>query len=246
MRIKLKITYDGTNYCGWQRQKNGISIQEVLETAINKLTGETVAVTASGRTDSGVHALGQVAHFDTSSAIPPQRFYLALNTVLPNDIKVIDSERVSEDFHSRYAAKKKTYRYSIYCSNVTLPLKDRFSEQVSEELDYEKMKEACKRFEGEHDFIGFASQDMSVKTTVRTIYSCKLVIKADENEFYIEVCGNGFLYNMVRIMCGAVLAVGKGEASTEDINKTLETGNRNQRFKTLSAKGLTLLTVEYS
>ncbi len=243
MRIVLTLTYDGKNYCGWQRQNNGITVQQVLEETIFKLTGEKVTVTASGRTDAGVHAIGQVAHFDTSSTIPPERFYLALNTYLPKDIKVIASKASSEDFHARYSAKKKTYRYNFYFSEVTLPLKDRYAEKCSDHLDFEKMQSACKLFVGEKDFSAFSCLDMSVKTTVRKVYSAKIV-KQYEN-FYFEICGNGFLYNMVRIIAGAILAVGKGDTTLSDIETAFSTGERNKRFTTLPAKGLTLMSVEY-
>ncbi len=243
MRIVLTITYDGKNYCGWQRQNNGITVQQVLEETIQKLTGEKVTVTASGRTDAGVHAIGQIAHFDTNSTIPPERFYLALNTYLPEDIKVIESKVAKEDFHARYSAKKKTYRYNFYFSEVTLPLKDRYAEKCSDTLDFEKMQSACKLFVGEKDFSPFSCLDMSVKTTVRKVYTAKLV--KEEDGFYFEICGNGFLYNMVRIIAGAILAVGKGDADISDIEKAFATKERNKRFITLPAKGLTLVFVDY-
>lgn len=243
MRIAITLTYDGKNYCGWQRQNNGVAVQQVIEEAIEKLTGEKVTVTSSGRTDAGVHAAGQVAHFDTKSTIPPEKFYLALNTFLPEDIKATASSAVSEDFHARYSVKKKTYRYNFYFSEVLLPLKDRYAEKCSEKVNFEKMQEATELFVGKKDFAVFSCLDTSVKTTVRKVYSAK--IERSEGGFYFEICGSGFLYNMVRIIAGAILAVGMGDATTADIEKTFETGERNKKFVTLPAKGLTLFCVEY-
>ena len=244
MRYVLVLSYDGTAYCGWQRQKNGLSVQEVVETAIRSLTGADVTVTGSGRTDAGVHALAQVAHFDGDFSIPPEKFYLALNPYLPPDVKAIASFAAPPSFHARYSAKKKTYRYSFYYSAVVLPVKDRYAQPVAEEnIDLDKLRNASEVFLGEHDFAAFRSVGSSVKDTVRTIYAIR--VEDTEGGFYIEVTGNGFLYNMVRVMVGSLLAVANGDLTAEEIAAALSSGQRDKRFKTLPAKGLLLVGVQY-
>ncbi len=244
MRIKLVITYDGTAYCGWQRQKNGVSVQEIVEKAVEEVCGSRATVTGSGRTDSGVHAAAQVAHFDAECSIPPERIYLALNTRLPDDVKVVSSEKADDGFHARFSAKKKTYAYDFYFSDVILPLKDRYSLKLDVRPDFSLMRAAADVFCGEHDFAAFCGTGSSVKDTVRTVYS----VDIDERQggFTVKVTGNGFLYNMVRVMAGTILAAGYGEISPEDISSALESGKRSRYFKTLPAKGLTLLKVEYN
>jgi len=243
MRVRIVVSYDGTNYCGWQRQKNGLSVQEVVEIAIEKLTAEKVSVVGSGRTDSGVHAKGQVAHFDTNSSIPAERFYLALNTVLPDDIKVVSSAEASENFHARFSAKKKTYSYNFYVSDVILPLVDRYACRLDKTPDLAAMTLAASAFCGEHDFAAFRGTGSAVKDTVRSIYD--ITFKKTEGGFSVYVTGNGFLYNMVRVMVGALLSVGSGETSVSAIGDALLSGKRNKAFKTLPAKGLTLENVGY-
>lgn len=243
MRIKLWLTYDGTNYCGWQRQKNGTSVQQIVEECIFSLTGENTKAIASGRTDAGVHSEGQVLHFDTNSSIPPEKFYLALNALFPEDIKATKSEAADSDFNARYSAKQKTYRYSFYFSNVILPLKNRYAAMCALTPDMGKMRMALEKFVGEKDFAAFSCKDSSVKSTVRKIYSARLT--ETDGGFYIDITGNGFLYNMVRIIAGAALAVGSGQAELSDIDISFETGERNKKFITLPARGLTLLEVKY-
>lgn len=243
MRVKLTVSYDGTDFCGWQVQDNGVSVQGVLEEAIFKVTGEKVRVTGSGRTDAGVHAAGQTAHFDTNSTVPAEKFYKALNVFLPCGVKVVKSERADDDFHACNLAKRKTYTYSLYLSDAELPLKERYAERV-ENVDAEKMKAAAKEFVGTHDFSAYKASGSSAKTTVRKIYSCKVVKKGTDITF--TVCGNGFLYNMVRIMVGATVAAGKGEISVEDIRRSLATGERPKNVKTFPAKGLCLMKAEYN
>ncbi len=243
MRIKLVISYDGTNYHGWQRQKNGVSVQEVLENAIENATGEKVSATASGRTDAGVHAKGQVVHFDTDSTIPPEKFYKAINPRLPSDIKVLSSAMEKDSFSAVKSAKKKTYKYSFYFSEVELPLRERYAVMLEEEPDFERMQEGAKAFEGEHDFKAFCASGSSVKTTVRRIYSLDII--REEEGFSVLVTGNGFLYNMVRIIAGVILDIGYGKKSVADIEKAFSSGKREVLGKTLPAKGLTLEKVEY-
>ncbi len=243
MRIKLCLSYDGTDFCGWQRQRNGVSVQQTVEDAVYSLTGEKVTVTASGRTDAGVHAKGQVAHFDTNANIPPEKFYKALNTFLPNGVKALSSEKASDNFNARKNAKRKTYEYSLYLSDTELPLKERYGTRVYGNIDIEKMRSAARLIEGEHDFKAFSATGGSVKTTVRTVYG--ITVEKSGEDIKITVCGSGFLYNMVRIIAGALVKAGKGEISESDILKALETGNRELLGETLPAKGLCLLKVEY-
>lgn len=243
MRIKLIVSYDGTAYCGWQVQPNGITVQQQIEDAIFKATGETVRVTGSGRTDAGVHAKAQVAHFDTNSTIPPQKIFKALNAHLPSDIKVLSSEMVDDNFHACTSAKSKTYQYFLYNSEVEHPLKERYAVKIDGDIDVQKMLDASKAFIGEHDFKAFCASGSGAKTTTRTIYN----IDISDTDHYLSVTvkGNGFLYNMVRIMVGALVAVGKGEMQKADIEKMLSTGERHFNIKTLPSKGLCLLKVEY-
>lgn len=243
MRIKLVISYDGTNYHGYQKQPNGLSIQEVLENAIEKATGERVTVTASGRTDAGVHAKGQVCHFDTNSTIPPERFFRAINPHLPNDIKVLSSSLVNDDFNARKSAKRKTYAYSFYVAEVENPLKDRYFCYLEKEPDFSKMESVKELFVGEHDFKAFSSTGSSANTTVRTIYSLEVIKEKDS--FSILVTGSGFLYNMVRIIAGALLDIGYGKLNEKDIIKAFESGERKVLGKTLPPNGLTLVEVKY-
>ncbi len=244
MRIKLTVTYDGTNYCGWQVQPNGVSIEGVLEDAIQSVTGETaIKVTGSGRTDAGVHAQGQVAHFDTQSSIPPENFFKAINTKLPSDIKVLNSQLISEDFNARKSAKKKTYAYSFYFSQTDLPLVDRYATRLDYTIDVEKLKALAQIFVGEHDFKCFNASGGGAKTTVRTIYS--IDIKHTKEKMEILVTGNGFLYNMVRTLVGTLLKFEKEQFGENYIKTMLESGDRSLCGKTLPAKGLCLVGVEY-
>lgn len=243
MRIKLKIEYDGTGYCGWQIQPNGVSVQEVITAAIKKITGEDVKLIGSGRTDAGVHAAGQVAHFDTWSSVPPEKFAYALNAVLPEDIKIISAEQTDDDFNARFSAKRKTYEYHMYVSEFSHPLKSRYAVWINYRLDIEKMNSAAKLFEGEHDFKCFLAANSSVKDTVRTIYNAKVEKLGDEIVF--SVTGNGFLYNMVRIMAGTLVAVGSGKLTENDIKQILANGERQSAGKTMPAQGLLLKSVEY-
>ena len=244
MRIKLTIEYDGTEYCGWQIQPNGVSVQEVITEAIGIITGEKVNLVASGRTDSGVHAEGQVAHFDTFSSVPPERFANALNAVLPDSVKIKSSEEASGEFNARFSAKRKTYEYRMYVSEFSRPLKSRYAVWVNYPLNVEAMNAAAKHFVGEHDFRCFLAANSSVETTVRIIYRAEVRTEGDEIVF--SVTGNGFLYNMVRIMAGTLVAVGGGKIDIEDIPSILNGKDRSKAGKTMPANGLCLKSVEYS
>ncbi len=244
MRIKLTIEYDGTDYCGWQIQPNGKSIQQTVTDAIKTITGEAVKLIGSGRTDAGVHAAGQVAHFDASSKIPAEKFANALNAVLPDDIKIIKSELADDNFNARFSAKRKTYEYRIYVSDFPRPLKMRYAARVFTKLNVADMNSAAKFFVGEHDFKCFLASNSSVESTVRTIYRAEVSERDDEIVF--SVTGNGFLYNMVRIMAGTLVAVGEGKIAVSDVEIILGKGERSLAGKTMPACGLLLKSVEYS
>ena len=241
--IKLTVSYDGTDYVGWQSQKNGVSVQDEIEAALFKVVGERIRVTGSGRTDAGVHATGQVASFKTDSSVPPEKFALATNAFLPKDIRIIKSERAEDGFSARYSAKRKTYRYRLYISDVALPLKERYALRLETAPDLTKMRVAAELFVGKHDFRSFSSTGSSVKTTEREIYSVS--VNEADGDITIDVCGNGFLYNMVRLVSGALVAAGYGKISDNDLIDALSGGERPASVKNLAAKGLTLLSVEY-
>ena len=243
MKIKLTISYDGTNYAGYQIQDNAITVQEVLENALEKLTGEKINTVASGRTDAGVHAEGQVVSFDTNSTIPPEKFYKALNVYLPDDVKALSSEQVCEEFNARKSAKTKTYTYSLYIADTINPLKERYSVKIPKTVDFSLVKQGAKVLVGEHDFKCMCSTGSSVNTTVRTVYSVDVLVL--DNDFKIVVKGNGFLYNMVRIMVGTLIQIGLKEKTIEDLQKALETGDRTLVGRTFPANGLCLTQVEY-
>ncbi len=243
MKVKLVVSYDGTNYCGWQVQPNCTSVQQVLEDALFEITGERTRITGSGRTDAGVHALGQVAHFITNSNVPAERFSRAFNIKLPDDIKVLSSEKAEDDFHAVASAKKKTYKYSVYVSHSILPLRDRYAVQIKKQPDLEKMIECVSVLLGEHDFKSMSASGGGAKTTIRTIYDLKIEQRGESIDFLVT--GNGFLYNMVRIMVGALLAVGMSKIDKKDVEEMLKTGVKKTGVKTLSPKGLTLIKVEY-
>lgn len=242
-RIKLTIEYLGTAYCGWQRQKNGISVQEVIEDAAKKLFKEDIAITGSGRTDSGVHAKGQVAHFDVDTTVPVRNMPFALNSYLPDDIQILSAEEVDMSFHARFGAKAKTYRYTLYVDKHKHPLIDMQATNVHVRPDIALMREAANKLIGEHDFKCFLAAGSNVKDTVRTIYS--LDVDEIDGIIHITVCGNGFLYNMVRILTGTLYYVGTGKLKVSDVDRIVEGKERKLAGKTLPAKGLTLLSVLY-
>ena len=243
MRICLKIEYDGTDFCGWQIQPNKRTVQQTVADAIKTLTGEEVNLVGSGRTDSGVHARGQIAHFETEATIPAERFALALNTILPSDVKIVESFEVEESFHARFSAKRKTYEYKMYISESPRPLKERYSTRIGFPLDIEKMKKACEYFVGRHDFRCFLASGSAVKDTVREIYRAEIFER--DGDIVFEVCGNGFLYNMVRIMVGTLVKVGMGKLEASEVEKIIKLGERKGAGITLPPQGLTLVSVEY-
>ena len=242
--IKLIIEYDGKEFNGWQKQPTKLNIQGTIEQAIKIVTGEEVDLTASGRTDAGVHAFGQVANFKTNSNIPIDKVAVALNSNLKKSIRIISAEEVDERFHSRLTCKKKTYRYVINNSEFSSAIYRNLETHIPQKLDIKKMQEAVKYFEGEHDFKAFKASGTSSKSSVRTIYSAR-VLQMPNNRIYIELTGNGFLYNMVRIIAGTLVDVGLEKIKPESIKEIIASGDRNLAGKTLPPNGLFLLNVEY-
>ena len=242
--IKLIIEYDGKDFNGWQKQPTKLNIQGTIEQAIKMITGEETNLMASGRTDAGVHAYGQVANFKTNSNIPIEKIAIALNSNLKKSIRIISAEEVEERFHSRLTCKKKTYRYIINNSEFSSAIYRNLETHIPQKLNIEKMKKAAQYFEGEHDFKAFKASGTSSKSSVRTIYKAK-VIEMPNNRIYIELTGNGFLYNMVRIIAGTLVDVGVGKTEPEDIKNIIDSKDRSVAGKTLPPQGLYLLNVEY-
>ena len=242
-RVKLTIAYDGTNYCGWQIQPNGITIEEVLNRALKKLTGENILVIGASRTDSGVHALGNVAVFDTETTIPADRIAYALNQKLPEDIVITKSEEVSPTFHPRYCDSEKTYEYHILNTKTPIPTKRLTNYFVSYDLDVDKMRKGASYLVGEHDFVSFCNVRTDVENTVRTVTA--LDILQNGEEIIIRISGNGFLYNMVRIIVGTLLRVGRGFYEPEKVKEILETKDRKAAGVTAPPHGLFLVEIRY-
>lgn len=242
-RIKLTIAYDGTNYCGWQIQPNGITVEEVVNKALQKLTGEEIQVIGASRTDSGVHALGNVAVFDTETTIPPERISYALNQRLPDDIVIVKSEEVASDFHPRYCDCSKTYEYHILNTRIPIPTKRLTNYFVSYELDIDKMRQAASYLVGEHDFVSFCNVRTDVEDTVRTI--TELEILKNGEEITIRISGNGFLYNMVRIIVGTLIRVGRGFYEPEKVKEILAAKDRKAAGVTAPPHGLMLVEIRY-
>lgn len=244
MKIMLVVEYDGTNYIGWQRQTNGVSVQQMLEDAFFEVSGQRAAINGAGRTDAGVHALGQVAHMDTNCTIPPEKISYAMNAHLPYDIRVKSSENANDDFHARFSAKAKTYIYTYYNSEHPSAIYRNITAHVRGVLDISAMKKAAKSFCGTHDFASFCASGSDVTDTVRTVYSIDIT---NEKPFVrIEVTGSGFLYNMVRIIAGTLLSVGKGKISADDVEQIIADKDRNKASATAPARGLTMKKVFYT
>lgn len=241
--IMIEIEYDGTNYSGWQIQPNVKTVQEEIMKALNKLTKKKITINGSGRTDSGVHAYGQVATFMLGDNIPVERLPLALNSNLPNDISIINAKEMPVGFHARYDAIGKRYIYCIYKNRYRSPILRNYSYHVNKELDFGKMLQAAKLLIGSHDFKGFMSSGSSIENTERTIHNLDIIDKG--NSLYIRIEGNGFLYNMVRIITGTLVEIGIGKMPTSQINKILKTGDRTQAGHTVPPQGLFLDKVFY-
>lgn len=241
--IKLTIEYDGKDFNGWQKQPTKLNIQGTIEQAIKIVTGEEVDLMASGRTDAGVHAFGQVANFKTNSKIPIEKIPIALNSNLKKSIRIISAEEVDERFHSRLTCKRKTYRYVINNSEFSSAIYRNLETHIPQKLNVEKMKEAVKFFEGEHDFKAFKASGTSSKSSVRTIYKAEVYQEGDR--IIIELTGNGFLYNMVRIIAGTLVEVGLGKIESNKIPEIIENKKRENAGKTLPPNGLYLMKVIY-
>lgn len=242
-RVFMKIAYDGTNYCGWQIQINGITVEEVINKHLSELLNEEIAVIGASRTDSGVHAMGNVAVFDTETRIPAEKICFALNQRLPDDIRILESKEVPQDFHPRFCNSTKTYQYKILNRKIPIPTERLYSHFVYMDLDIEKMKKAAEYIVGEHDFKSFCSTRTQVENTIRTIYS--LDIEKKEDMIYITISGNGFLYNMVRIIVGTLMKVGLSVYPPEHVKEIIEACDRNVAGPKAPAQGLTLLKIDY-
>lgn len=242
-RVMLTIAYDGTNYCGWQTQKNGLAVEEVINNTLSEMLGEDICVIGASRTDAGVHAMGNVAVFDTDSRIPADKFSYALNQRLPDDIVIQSSCQVDDGFHPRHCNSTKTYEYKILNRRFPLPTERLYSHFLYYDLNIKKMQDAADYLVGTHDFKSFCSVNTQVKDTIRTIFSIN-VEKSDET-VKIRVSGNGFLYNMVRIISGTLIQVGTGQINPEYVKVMLEAKDRNAAGPTAPARGLTLVGIKY-
>ena len=272
-RVMLTVAYDGTNYHGWQIQPNGETIEGVLNRCLSELLGEKIEVTGASRTDSGVHALGNVAVFDTDSQIPADKISYALNRSLPEDIRIQKSQEVTPDFHPRRCSSRKTYEYRIYCAPFPMPVRRLYSHFTYVPLDVDLMSQAARYLVGEHDFKSFCSVETQAESTVRRIESIRVYragggmgtaavpetrrsgqagFSIDERdidhygqEIVIRVSGNGFLYNMVRIIAGTLMEVGRGHIAPQEIERILEAKDRQAAGPTAPACGLTLARIEF-
>lgn len=242
-RVMLTVAYDGTNYKGWQLQPNGETIESVLNRCLSELTGEEIAVIGASRTDAGVHAKGNIAVFDTMSRIPGDKFSYALNQRLPEDIRICGSKDVALDFHPRHCESRKTYEYRIYCAPFPMPTKRLYSYFTYVPLDVDLMSQAAECFVGEHDFKSFCSVQTQALTTVRRV-DCVEIFREDD-EIIIRVSGRGFLYNMVRIMVGTLMEVGRGHMMPEQVGEILAAKDRQAAGPTAPACGLTLVGYEF-
>lgn len=242
-RVMLVVAYEGTNYCGWQLQANGVTIEGILNQTLTELLGEPIVVTGASRTDAGVHSCGNVAVFDTDTRIPPEKISYALNQKLPDDIVVQHSCEVASDFHPRHCNSRKTYEYRILNRRFPLPMFRRDTYFYHYPLDEKKMGEAASYLVGKHDFKSFCSPSTTAKTTVRTIYSLKVDRNGDL--ITIRVTGNGFLYNMVRIIAGTLIEAGSGAKKPDAVTDMLAACNRSAAGPTAPAHGLTMIGIEY-
>ncbi len=248
-RVMLIVAYDGTAYCGWQIQKNGITVEQVLNEQLSALLGEDIRVIGASRTDAGVHAMGNVAVFDTKTRIPGEKISYALNQRLPEDIRILGSREVEADFHPRYRNSTKTYEYRIYNGPFEVPLYRSNTYFFHRKLDVEKMRQAAGYFEGEHDFSAFCSVHAQVRETTRTIYRSEVIAGEEDPQggrlLTFRISGNGFLYNMVRIIAGTLIETGLGKYPPERVKEIIDGGNRGEAGPCAPAKGLTLMCIVY-
>ena len=243
-RVRLTVAYDGTNYHGWQIQNNGITIESELNRALSELLGEQICVTGASRTDAGVHAMGNIAVFDTESPIPAEKISYALNQRLPEDIRIQGSEEVASDWHPRRRESRKTYEYRIYRSEFPMPMNRLYAYFTYRPLNVKKMRQAAAFLIGEHDFKSFCQAGSQAESTVRTVYSIDL--EEQGAELVIRVCGSGFLYNMVRIIAGTLMEVGQGKREPESMETVLQACDRSAAGPTAPARGLTLIKYDFN
>ena len=242
-RILCTVEYDGTAYAGWQRQLNGLAVQQVLEEALSRATGAPVTITGASRTDAGVHALGQTFHFDTEASIPPEKYPFVLNTMLPRDIRVHEGRQVPPDFHARFLTCGKRYTYRICNSRHGTAMRRNLSAHVPLPLDAEAMDRAVQNLLGRHDFAAFQASGGTAKTTVRTLTLAQVTRQAEDVTLVVE--GDAFLYNMVRIIAGTLIEIGLGRRAATAFCQALETGDRLALGVTAPACGLELTRVDY-
>lgn len=248
--VKLTVAYDGTEYHGWQRQTSKPTIQGALTEVLQRITQEKMTVYGAGRTDAGVHALGQVAHFRTQSGLSPAEFQRAMNALLPPAVRIMAAEEVGPDFHARWQAAAKTYRYRLYRGRVVPPTEWRYVLHYPFPLDVPAMREACALYVGQHDFASFAAstgseEDDHARTTVREIFAAALSEEEGGEELHFTVRGKSFLRYMVRKMVGTLLDVGRGKLPPADIVRLYELRDRSKSGPTVPPCGLCLLAVEY-
>ena len=244
MRYIMKISYEGSGYCGFQKQPNKITIQSLLEDSLEKVLSVRTDIVASGRTDAGVSALEQVCHFDCEKELETRRVVGYMNSLLPSDIRVLDIKVVDSNFHARFSAKKKTYEYYFYISKEIIPVYEKFSTLVGYNVDVNLMKTACKNFLGTYDFSAFCASNTSAVDKVRTIYDID-ILTVNDNVYKLTITGNGFLYNMVRIIMGTLVDIGRGRIDIGNLPLIIERCDRKMAGKTIDAKGLYLKKVEY-
>lgn len=247
-RIRLLVAYDGTCYCGWQIQENAVTVAGELTRALRTWLREDIELTGASRTDSGVHALGNIAVFDTKSRIPAEKFAIGVNPYLPEDIRVQKSEEVATDYHPRHRKTEKIYEYRILNTKINLPIFQRYAYHVYGELDVSAMREAAALLEGEHDFSAFCSAGSQVKSKVRTVNEVTVLEEPAAgcnggSMLTIRVRGNGFLYNMVRIMAGTLIEIGQGRRTKEGVKEALATGERSMAGPTAPPQGLLLVEI---
>lgn len=241
--ICLIISYDGTDYSGWQKQQNALAIQEVIENALSEVTGEEIVLKAAGRTDAGVHALAQVANFKTNSTIPPEKFLYPLNNILPGDIRIEKSFEVTDDFSARFSALLKHYRYSVYVGEVLPATMKRFFSLYSYDIDMDKISDAAKVLVGTHDFKAFEGPYAQMPTSVRNVTD--IIIKYENNILTFDIFGEAFLKNMVRIMVGTILKANEGRITPTEIEELFESKDRTKAGVTMPPEGLTMVEIKY-
>lgn len=241
-RVMLKVAYDGTDYCGWQRQNNGITVQQVLEEELSRMLGEEIQVLGCSRTDSGVHSLGNLCVFDTDARIPADKISYALNQRLPEDISVMRSQEVPPNFHPRKWDSVKTYEYTIYNGRMRNPIYRKYSLFHYGKLDVLAMQAAAGYVVGEHDFASFCSAGSTADTTWRTVYSCTVTQEGDL--IRIRITGSGFLYNMVRIIAGTLMKIGSGQWKPDKMRKIIAARDRQAAGPTAPPEGLCLMEIE--